>query len=459
MTEKLIRRPAKGVRVAVAQIAPVTADLEANLARHAEMARRAAEEGADLLVFPELSLTGCRLGEHLPELAAARGGKLLAELAAISHDVSIVAGCIEESRELHFHDAAVYFESGRLVTVHQQVYLSTFEGFAERRQLGRGHRITAFDTRSGRMAILIGEDFLHPTAVTIAALDGATTLIVPAASPLRGTPSEDGIDSNARHEETYARVMARDLGLHVVYCNRCGAEEERTYWGGSEVIGPGGETLAKAAYHGEDFISAVLSDDAVRRRRRLSPVLREEDVDVTINELARLRGRTDVHRRPKEGPPQRDRGFDRGRGGGWSERGSERDRRRWENDRDSRDRGRPDAPRDRDFGGDLRRGGPSRARDDRGRPTGASERDFGRDRDRDRWGPPPGRGGFEPRDSRGRNDRRSSRNADDRRDEGRGGNVPPRFRPERGAQKPRPVGGARGEGGPRRGKRPRDDEE
>ena len=297
------RRPARGPRFGVAQLAPALGDLERNLELHAEAVETARADGVEVLVFPELSLTGYRLKDMVPEVAAERDGPVFEALAELSKGMALVVGLVEETAEHFFYNSSVYFEDGKVLHCKRKVYLPTYGMFDEQRYFARGNRITAFDTAHGRAAILICEEMLHPSAVTIAALDGASTLIVPAASPARGAllpaegdvgadPDKPGeVDANGRHWESYNRVMARSLGLHVVYANRAGVEDGHTYWGGSEIVGPSGETLAKAAYYDSDVIAAVLPEDSIRRRRIQAPVLRDEDVDLTINELSRIRGR------------------------------------------------------------------------------------------------------------------------------------------------------------------------
>ncbi len=311
--DQIIRRPARGPRVGVAQLAPVLGDVQANLELHRKAVARAREKGVDLLVFPELGLTGYRLKDSVPDVAAVRGGEVFSELAALSADLSLVVGLVEESAEHSFFNAAALFEGGRLVAVHHKVYLPTYGMFDEQRYFARGRRIAAVDSSHGRMATLICEDMLHPSAVTIAALDGATLIVVPSSSPARGIAGEGGVDANGRHWEAYNRVMARNTGVYVVYANRVGVEDGQTFWGGSEIISPQGETLAKAAYYDEDFVSAVITEDAVRRRRIQYPVLRDEDLDLTINELMRIRQRPRERGGEQRGRPRDRRGEDRRR--------------------------------------------------------------------------------------------------------------------------------------------------
>ena len=78
--------------------------------------------------------------------------------------------------------------------VHRKTYLPTYGMFDEQRYFARGRSIAAFDTKCGRVAILVCEDMLHPSAVTVAACDGATLIIAPSASPARGVTTEGEAD-------------------------------------------------------------------------------------------------------------------------------------------------------------------------------------------------------------------------------------------------------------------------
>jgi len=267
--------------------------------------------------------------------------------------------------------------------------------FDEQRYFARGDRIRAFDGKFGRAAILICEDMLHPTAPTIAALDGATTIYVLSASPSRGVMVDGEVDANGRHWEAYNRTMARTLGVYVVYANRVGVEDGHTFWGGSEIVGPDGHPIAKAAYYEDDFVSATVVDEQVRKRRIQAPVLRDENVDLTINELMRVHDRTDAAARragSSRGQYAGGGAAKRGRseGSDWSAPDGRRGRQRSDRDwpRPSRDqaksRPRTDAPRE-----PVEGRGPVRARPEVGerrrRPAG-SEQAAGpkRPRNRDR---------------------------------------------------------------------------
>ena len=147
-------RKGQGPKVAIAQIDPALGDLTANMEKHREAIARAKEEGVDVLVFPELSLSGYRLKDSVPEVALTRDCPEFVELADLSKDLSIVAGLVLESSEHFFFNAAVYFEDGKAHFIHRKVYLPTYGMFDEQRYFARGNHIAAFATKHGKMAIL-----------------------------------------------------------------------------------------------------------------------------------------------------------------------------------------------------------------------------------------------------------------------------------------------------------------
>jgi predicted amidohydrolase len=283
--------------VAVAQISPRLGDVATNLAIYEERARAARGLGADVLVFPELSLTGYFLKDMVSTVALRLDSPEVKRLAALSRmgakggPRGVVAGIVEETRDFQFYNSALYFENGALVQVHRKVYLPTYGLFDEGRYFARGDRIRSFESAYGRTAMLICEDMWHPSTVYLAALDHALTVFCPSTSPLRGISDGEEKDNNARYWEQINAVYAQTFSLFVVHANRVGFEDGVGFWGGSEILDPSGARLAKAKYYEPDLITAEIDLKAVRRQRIASPLLRDEDIDLTINELMRIRGR------------------------------------------------------------------------------------------------------------------------------------------------------------------------
>ena len=278
-------------RVAIAQINPRLGDLQSNLALYEEKIHRGVKEKADLLLFPELSLTGYFLRDMVPNVALKLSAPEIKELKKLSREVSFVAGLVEESSDYRFYNAAVYFEDGEIRHVHRKVYLPTYGMFDEQRYFARGDRVRAFDSKFGRIAVLICEDLWHPSTVYLAALDGAAAILCPAASPLRGITDQQVQDDNARYWELINRAYAETFSLFLIYGNRVGFEDGVGFWGGSELLDPAGRRIAKGKYYDEDFIVGEVALESVRRKRTMAPLLRDEDLDLTINELMRIRER------------------------------------------------------------------------------------------------------------------------------------------------------------------------
>jgi len=275
--------------VAAAQINPRLGDVDANLALYEQAARNARGLGARLLVFPELSLTGYFLKDMVSTVALRLDAPPVRKLKELSRKAGLVAGLVEETSDCRFYNSAVYFENGEIVHVHRKVYLPTYGLFDEGRYFARSDRIRCFDSQFGRVAVLICEDMWHPSTVYLAALDGALSIVCPSSSPLRGISDDAKQDDNARYWELINTAYAQTFSLFIIYANRVGFEDGVGFWGGSEVLDPTGMRLAKAKYYAEDLIVSEINLKTSRRQRVASPMLRDENLDLTINELQRIR--------------------------------------------------------------------------------------------------------------------------------------------------------------------------
>jgi predicted amidohydrolase len=274
-------------RLAVAQVAPVLGDVEKNLALHEKVAGEAISQSINLLVFPELSLTGYFLKDQVTSVALAGEDPAFEALRRLSQRVAMVVGFVEEAPGHRFHNAAVYLEGGEIRHIHRKVYLPTYGIFDEQRYLAAGERIRAFDTALGRMAILICEDLWHPATAGIAAWDGAEIILCPSASPGRGLGQAEPFQ-NSKTWERVIRAYGDLFTSFVVYANRVGYEDGACFWGGSEVVGPTGASLAKACYLQEDLLVAEVDAGALRRARIANPLLRDERLELTRRELRRI---------------------------------------------------------------------------------------------------------------------------------------------------------------------------
>ncbi len=270
----------------LAQIKPKLGCLADNLLLIEEQIRQAVSAGADLVIFPELALTGYFLKDLVPEVALRLDAPEIQKLIQLSGEISIAVGFVEVTDDYRFFNSALYLEDGAIRHLHRKVYLPTYGLFDEQRYLARGERFRAFDTGLGRMGLLICEDMWHMSASYILAMDGATTLICLSSSPGRGVGG-DSLDSAVAWQQLTS-TTAMFLNCRVLYCNRVGFEDGINFWGGSEYVSPSGESVNRAKIFEEDSITATLDEGCLRRERIFSPMLRDENLFVTMQELRRI---------------------------------------------------------------------------------------------------------------------------------------------------------------------------
>ncbi|MDP8977799.1 MAG: amidohydrolase [Actinomycetota bacterium] len=273
------------MRVALAQTAPVLGDLDANFARAKDAIAQARGEGADVVVFPELSLTGYGVGQVDRDLDLDVDDPRLLALAEQAGDGGVLVGFQEGGHVLHSYNAAAYFEGGEFRHLHRKLYLPTWGIFEERKHFSPGQSLRAYDTRWGRMATLICNDAWQPQLAFIAAQDGARLLFMPSTSAQ--IPSQEAW-SNETYWRDIARFYARMYQCFVVFVNRVGQEGPMRFWGGSQVLDPWGEIVAEAPHDTEAVVVADVDLAQVRRRRRHVPLVKEARLALLEREIRRL---------------------------------------------------------------------------------------------------------------------------------------------------------------------------
>jgi len=276
--------------VGLAQIAPRLGDVAANQATHLAYIERAGTEGVDLLVFPEASLTGYYLQDLTAEVALPCDAPPLRELATAAADqhMDLCLGFIEEDERYVHYISQAYFSQGQLTHVHRKVYLPTYGMFDDMRYVGQGTRIRAFDTRFGRMGVLVCEDFWHISSPYLLWMDGAEVLLLVSAGPGRGVkPGDDYLDTTADLSLAH-KMYAEFFTTYVVHCNRVGYEDGKNFWGGSSIVDPNGEFLLHGTYFDEALLVQSIDLNQLHRTRSRLPLLRDERPTLVQRELARI---------------------------------------------------------------------------------------------------------------------------------------------------------------------------
>lgn len=281
--------------LALSQLNTRLGRVEDNLERHLAIAAEAKARGADLLVFPELSLTGYVLQDLVPAVAhkPQAGDPIFKPLLEASRALDLVVGFAEEDRRSRFFISSAYLSGGAVVYVHRKVYLPTYGLFDEGRFFASGGSVRAFDTRFGRAGMLICEDFWHASPPYLLWLDGADLFLFASASPGRGLGAGAVLES-ARWVDHINRAYASLFTAFVAHANRVGYEDGLNFWGGSAVFDPNGEMLVQAPLHEEALTLAELDLNQLHRTRARLPLLRDERTALVQRELNRILEKQDT---------------------------------------------------------------------------------------------------------------------------------------------------------------------
>ena len=277
------------LNLALAQINPQLGRVEANLEKHLATIRSAQEAGADLLIFPELSLTGYVLQDLVPVVAhrPTADDPVFGPLLEASRAIDLMVGFVEEDQRNRFYIASAYLSNGALLHVHRKVYLPTYGLFDEGRFFAPGGGVRAFDTRFGRVGMLICEDFWHASPPYLLWLDGADLFLLQSASPGRGLSDAPQLES-ARWVDHINRAYASLFTAFVAHTNRVGFEDGLNFWGGAAVYDPNGEVLAHGPYHQEALLQVEIDLNQLHRTRSRLPLLRDERPGLVLSEMQRI---------------------------------------------------------------------------------------------------------------------------------------------------------------------------
>lgn len=270
------------MKIKLVQYKPILGNVNKNIKRMMEFIEEGIEESADLIVFPELALTGYLL----EDLAFATAIKTLPlEFLHASKKISIIFGAVELGADRYVYNSAFYLEDGEVKHTHRKVYLPTYGMFDEGRYFRAGNSIRAFDTKFGRVGMLICEDMWHQGSSFILAQDGAEQIFVLTNSPARGFGDEMAIEkewNSLLHSSAIADTV------FVLMANRVGVEDGVTFWGGSRAFAPTGELLCRCDNFQEEAVTLEIERNSIERVRFSGGVGKNENLPLMIKELTRI---------------------------------------------------------------------------------------------------------------------------------------------------------------------------
>lgn len=265
-------------KVACAQFAPLKAEVEKNLDTIAEIILQAEQEGAELVLLPETSTSGYFLEGGVLE-ASLTAQQVMAAIwsrlkGRITRWIDVVVG-FYENNDGTLYNSACYLEltpeGPRLVGTYQKFFLPTYGVFDEERFVTRGRHIGVFDTRLGRIAVLVCEDVWHGVLPTLCAVRGAQLILILAASPARGF-SGPGIENHDRYRRLF-RAVAEEHAVYVACAQLIGFEGGKGFVGGSMVVDPAGFVTVEAPLGEPHLIVGDVDFDVVAITRAQSPLL------------------------------------------------------------------------------------------------------------------------------------------------------------------------------------------
>ena len=258
----------KPVSLLLAQTGPKLGNKERNLRQISEQASKARKKNIDLLIFPELQLTGYTMRDEVSHLAESIPGPSTrkVETLAREHGVHVVFGMPEESEVKGvIHNTAVFVGPKGLIGRYRKIHLPTHSVFEERRYYRPGQEASVFKTDIGTIGLNICYDLYFPELTRLQALQGAELVVCISASP--------GL--RRRFFESFCLSRAMENAVYLAYVNRVGIEEGLQFWGGSRVIAPNGSVLAQCKYDLEEFQICKVDLGEVSRARAFIPTIKD----------------------------------------------------------------------------------------------------------------------------------------------------------------------------------------
>ena len=256
-------------KIALAQISCKLGDKKGNLEKIEQAAKRAKKQGADLLILPEMSLTGYVIRDQIYELAEEIPGHStnLVENIARETGVHIVFGMPELSAKTQatFHNTAVLVSPKGYVGKYRKMYLPTHSMLEEKRYFRPGYQTTVFNTELGRIGLIICYDVYFPEVARLTRLEGAQLIVCISASP--------AVRRSFFEVLTAARAIENTVFLAFV--NLAGIEDGLQFWGGSRLLGPNGRVLVQAKHDDEDFVTCEIDYSDIKPIEAYVPTLKD----------------------------------------------------------------------------------------------------------------------------------------------------------------------------------------
>jgi len=257
------------IKLALCQIAAKREDKAANLTKFEELTMKAKEQGADLAIFPEMSLTGYVLHDQIYELAEPIPGPSVEEVETFAKKAGlhVIFGMPELTTKAKatLYNTSVMVGPSGFVGKYRKMYLPTHSVFEEKRYFRPGYEPAEFQTQIGNIGLTICYDVFFPEVFRLPRLMGAQLIVCISASPA----------VRKSYFEVLTAARAIENTCYLAYVNLAGMQDGLQFWGGSRLVGPTGDVLAKAKYDVEDFVLCDVDFGDLRTAETFVPTMRD----------------------------------------------------------------------------------------------------------------------------------------------------------------------------------------
>jgi len=275
------------MKVRAVQFSPALGNVAGNLEFHLKKIEEAVSDKRDLVIFPELSISGYHLKDIVYDVSLTPDDEIIVQFKALSRKIDIVIGAPYEETPGIVSNCGLYFSRGELLHIHRKSQLPNFGMFEEEMIFKAGEQFRTFKAGEFTAGIIICREMLFPVIAYLYYLQGVDFLIGISNSPFRALSKTDGF-SSLKLWERVGEVYAINYHQNYVFVNRTGFEDGIGFGGGSFYAAPGKGVVKRAAFFDDETLDFEVSKEAVRASRMGGNYFRDEKPEVIFNELKRI---------------------------------------------------------------------------------------------------------------------------------------------------------------------------
>ncbi len=275
------------MRVSLAQINTFLGNLKENIKIHKNYIEKAIENKSNLVIFPELSLSGYYLLDGTIEVALKKE-KVLEIFNEESKKIDISLGFPEIGEDNITYISQIYLSNEKILNVHRKIYPPNHGMFEDLKFFGKGKKVKAFDTNFGKFGTLICRDFFHPSLPLLYYFQNINLLILVSAIPVRGAYRENSLGIYESTEKLLS-IYSQRFHFFIVFVNRVGFEEGISFMGGSMAFNSEGKKILSLPLIEEGFATVDIDFNEIKRDIFNLPLKREEDINLILENLKEIR--------------------------------------------------------------------------------------------------------------------------------------------------------------------------